>query len=170
MNIFVLDENCTFAAKYHCDKHLSKMILESAQMLSTACRYCGMDVGYKSTHANHPCNKWVRESRSNFIWLWHLVDCLNDEWKHRFGHIKNHKSFEVAMNLPFPNLPNRPLTSFAQAMPDRFKTNNSVIAYRNYYKFKKYKFQQKNMWKYTKREEPLWLQNSIYLDEELFDI
>ena len=38
MNIFVLDKNPIKAAQQHCDKHVVKMILESAQMLSTAHR------------------------------------------------------------------------------------------------------------------------------------
>ena len=38
MNIFVLDEDPTIAAQMQCDKHVVKMIVESAQMLSTAHR------------------------------------------------------------------------------------------------------------------------------------
>jgi len=35
MNIFVLDQDIDKCAEYHVDKHVSKMILESAQMLCT---------------------------------------------------------------------------------------------------------------------------------------
>ena len=38
MNIFVLDQDTTQAAQLQCDKHVVKMIVESAQMLSTAHR------------------------------------------------------------------------------------------------------------------------------------
>ena len=38
MNIFVLDKDPHIAAQMHCDKHVPKMIVESAQMLSTAHR------------------------------------------------------------------------------------------------------------------------------------
>ena len=38
MNIFVLDENPITAAQMHCDKHVVKMVLEYAQILSTAHR------------------------------------------------------------------------------------------------------------------------------------
>ncbi len=38
MNIFYRDNSPALAAKYHNDKHVVKMILESAQMLSTAHR------------------------------------------------------------------------------------------------------------------------------------
>jgi hypothetical protein len=35
MNIFALDESPMFAAQFHCDKHVVKMVLETAQILST---------------------------------------------------------------------------------------------------------------------------------------
>ena len=38
MNIFVLDTDPVTAAQLQCDKHVVKMIVESAQMLSTAHR------------------------------------------------------------------------------------------------------------------------------------
>ena len=38
MNIFYLDTNPALCAEYHCDKHVVKMIIEYAQMLSTAHR------------------------------------------------------------------------------------------------------------------------------------
>jgi hypothetical protein len=38
MNIFYLDKDPIKAAEYSCDKHVVKMILESAQMLCTAHR------------------------------------------------------------------------------------------------------------------------------------
>ena len=59
MNIFVLDQNIEKCAKYHCDKHVIKMILESAQMLSSVVRIQGFDIGYKLTHKNHPCSIWA---------------------------------------------------------------------------------------------------------------
>lgn len=68
MNIFVLDSDPEIAAKYHTDKHVIKMILESAQMMSTVVRYVGLDAGYKSTHLNHPCTIWARTSLSNWLW------------------------------------------------------------------------------------------------------
>ena len=57
MNIFYLDKDPQQAAKYHCDKHVVKMILESAQMLCTVVNEIsgGQVTPYKSTHKNHPC-------------------------------------------------------------------------------------------------------------------
>ena len=133
MNIFVLDTNPKLCAQYHCDKHVVKMILESAQMLSTANRGVGLDEGYKATHVNHPCNKWLRESLANWYWLRDLTYELHTEWKYRYGHpeSKTHKSFDVVCNLSVPNLPDIEMTDFALAMPDEYKTNDPVESYRN---------------------------------------
>ena len=82
MNIFYLDEDPVLAAQMHCDKHVVKMILESAQLLSTAHLLIDGDELaderglYKATHKNHPSSKWVRDSSENYEWLWNLFDQL----------------------------------------------------------------------------------------------
>ena len=134
MNIFILDYSPEMAARYHCDRHVPKMILESAQMLSTV-----LDGPYKPTHKNHPCTLWVAESRSNAAWLWSLARHLNEEYKRRFGHTKNHKSWDVIASLEpalHSSLPDEYMTPFAQAMPDEYKNDDAVLAYRAYYRSK----------------------------------
>ena len=72
MNIFVLDDDPKTCAMYHCDKHVVKMILETAQMICTTHHLIGSydyDIPYKSTHINHPCNRWLRDSVENYNWL-----------------------------------------------------------------------------------------------------
>ncbi len=133
MNIFILDIDIEKCASYYNDRHCVKMILESAQMLSTACRLNGIDAGYKATHKNHPCNIWTRHSRSNWLWLRDLVFALNAEWRNRFDHSYNHKSFGVVKKLPIPNIKDIGLTPFALAMPEGYKQKNAVSSYRNYY-------------------------------------
>jgi len=133
MNIFILDTDVEKCAAFHNDRHCVKMILESAQMLSTACRLSGMDVGYKATHQNHPCSKWVRDSIDNWLWLRQLVIHLDKEWRMRYGHKRHHKSYDVVMSLPIPKLPKKGLTKFAQAMPDCLRKEDAVKAYRGYY-------------------------------------
>ena len=82
MNIFYLDEKPLTAARMHCDKHVVKMIIESAQMLSTAHRTLdGNDYAdrmnlYKATHKNHPANIWVRESAENYLCLYNLFTLI----------------------------------------------------------------------------------------------
>lgn len=149
MNIFILDTDKTKCAQYHLDRHVVKMILEYAQLLSTACRHTGLDVGYRSTHINHPCSKWVRESKDNWLWLRDLSTELNREYTHRYG--KSHKSYDVIKSLPVPNLPDKGLTKFALAMPDEYKVSDPVQSYRNYYNGGKVKIA---TWK--NRNKPYW--------------
>lgn len=133
MNIFVLDRDQKKCARYHADKHVVKMILESAQLLSTAVRLSGLDAGYKATHKNHPCALWTRASRANWLWLKDLARELNAEYRFRFRREQNHKSWDVIATLPEPPLPDVGLTPFAQAMPESYRHNNPVTAYRRYY-------------------------------------
>ena len=65
MNIFVLDNDPFKAAEYQCDKHVVKMVLETAQLLCSAHE----TAPYKRTHYNHPCAIWTRSSLSNYMWL-----------------------------------------------------------------------------------------------------
>ncbi len=137
MNIFVLDNNPKTCAEYHCDKHVVKMILETAQMMSTVLRKQGIDAGYKKTHQNHPCTLWLGESLGNWKWLNKMVFWLNEEYKKRYGHDKNHKSFDVIQSLPEPDYTENDLTEFALAMPDSCKKETAVESYRDYYKTEK---------------------------------
>jgi hypothetical protein len=136
MNIFVLDRVAGLAARYHCDKHASKMILETAQILSTVHHLHGAeDVPYRPTHKRHPCVLWAAETRANYFWLWDLGKELGNEFEFRRG--KRHKSSEVIDKLrQAPEAMDRMSTvrtPFAQCMPDEFKDDDAVQAYRNYY-------------------------------------
>ena len=159
MNIFILDKDSSISAKMHFDTHVVKMILESAQILSTICRREGEDIGYKKTHLYHPCTIWAGESLSNWIWLKNFALELNKEYKYRFDHNKNHKSAELILKLPNPNIKDKGLTPFAQAMPDKYKDKEVVKAYRRYYICEKM-----HLLKYTKRRRPKWIEKyKIYI-------
>ena len=93
------------------------------------------DIPYKKTHENHPCSKWLRDSIENYDWLYKMTKALNDEYKYRFNHDVNHKSFDVIESLPVPNIPDVSMTRFARAMPDECKVGNDVVqSYRKYYR------------------------------------
>ena len=89
MNIFYLDKDPVVAAQMMCDKHVVKMILESAQMLSTAHRVLDGDtyankVGlYKMAHKNHPSTIWARSSIENYDWLSGHMQALMKEYTYR---------------------------------------------------------------------------------------
>ena len=157
MNIFVLSTIPRDAAEAHCDKHVVKMILETAQLL-----YCVhwmtnpaalLPTAYRKTHPNHPCAIWARESLANYRWLCELGDCLCKEYTFRYG--KTHKTSAhlewLAENLP--PLPDVPMTPFRMAMPDEFKHEDPVEAYKAYYLGAK-----ERMLKYTRRPPPPFIE------------
>jgi len=151
MNIFYLDNNPKVCAEYHVNSHCVKMILESAQLLSTA-HYIldGSKPGlYKPTHVNHPCAKWVRESESNYIWLFDLLVCLLNEYTYRYGKIhKTSQMIEFLIKPPF-NIPKIGFTKPPSAMPDEYKiSENPVDNYKSYYKLGK---KHLHIWKNRKK-------------------
>ena len=90
MNIFYLDECPDKAARLQYNKHVVKMILESAQMLCTAHHIYGNDwqrdnVPYKQAHLNHPSTMWTRLCRANYMWLYNHMIALGDEYTKRYG-------------------------------------------------------------------------------------
>jgi hypothetical protein len=151
MNIFILDEDIETCARYHVDKHVVKMILESAQLLSGAVRLSGIDAGYRLTHQNHPCSIWTRESLSNWIWLRDLTAALNDEYRFRYCKSINHKSYDIVRDMPQPNIDDIGLTRFQMAMPDEYRTDDVVESYRIYYKQDK-----RDIAAWKNREQPYW--------------
>ena len=136
MNIFYLNNDPKLCAQDHCDKHVVKMILEYAQLMSTCHREYGVDddVLYRSTHKNHPSAIWVRESAHHYDWLHNLWTELNLEYIDRYQKI--HASWE-RLNDVLSNAPDgMPLTSFVdppQCMPDEFKCPSAIDGYRSYY-------------------------------------
>lgn len=161
MNIFYLDSNATKCAKYHFDMHINAMIKESAQMLSTAMwcvdpliaeDYFEIERCYAPiSNINHPSCKWVRESTAHFSWLKKLVIQLNEEKKYRFKS-GDHKSYFIAVNLPVPCIDNNEFTQPPQCMPEYLQTNDSIVAYRQYYM----SIEKNYMAKWTKRNFPKW--------------
>jgi hypothetical protein len=163
MNIFILDWDVKKCTQYHVDKHVVKMILETAQLL------CGVhhvtdevtakyrpstdQVPYKLSHKNHPCAIWARKSLSNYLYLCELGLELSKEYTHRYG--KQHKSEMVILwcIMNKPNIPDIGFTEPAKAMPDEFKVDSVVESYRNYYMGAK-----SDLAAWKNREKPFWFE------------
>ena len=169
MNIFLLHLDPKLAAEHHCDKHVVKMILETAQLL-----YCAHHIldaklieanhiqlpanAYRKTHPNHPCAIWVRESIENYIWLTKLGWYLCKEYQYRYGEQKIHKTESHIcwlMDHPPVCIPNIPGTPFRLAMPPEYKRDDPVEAYRTYYKESKMNI--RKIVAYTRRPPPAFL-------------
>ena len=139
MNIFYLDKCPVKAAQVQYNKHVVKMILESAQMLCTAhhCygdKYQVENVPYKQAHLNHPSTVWTRRSKSTYMWLYNHMIALGDEYKKRYG--KTHLSITKCKDflaVPPRHIQGDDWCQPPQAMPDEYKDKCSIKAYWNYY-------------------------------------
>jgi hypothetical protein len=153
MNIFILEHDPVRSAQSQCDKHVVKMILETAQMLCTIAHRQGFDAPYRATHSKHPCTIWAGESRENWDWLIKHGLALCEEYTERYGKIhKSRQHIEWCKSLN-AGLPSKGLSPFAQAMPVQYKDKCAVTAYRAYYKGEKSGFA---TWK---RNKPKWWTN-----------
>jgi hypothetical protein len=160
MNIFFLDYDVKKCAEDHCDKHVVKMILETAQLL------CGVhhateqeipNVPYKLSHKNHPCAIWSRQSLTNYLYLCELGLELCYEYTKRYG--KTHKSQQVIEWCieNKPEIVDLGFTDPPKAMPDEYKVDDVVQSYRNYYIGDKLKFA-----KWKTGHIPSWMED-IYV-------
>lgn len=160
MNIFFLSDDPYEAAEMQADKHVVKMILESAQLLSTAHRILDGDPlpdhrdekFYRATHHNHPSAKWCRESVQNYNWLVDHFDGLLKEYTHRYS--KKHACTRLLYDLQSPPLALKDYdwTTPPSCMPEEFKVGSFVDNYREYYRKSK-----SHLHKWTNREPPDWL-------------
>jgi len=184
MNIFVLHEDPVVAAQLQCDKHVVKMIVESAQMLSTAHRILDgtvqiapsksgkrmvkhyrlfedpeMDqILYKAVHHKHPCTVWTMESADNYLWHWRHFEALCEEYTYRYGKVHATSLLKSPLwTLPhnIPMIKKTPFKLAMQSNPECMFPEDPVRSYRMFYQTKQDRF--KMTW--TKRDQPWWFNN-----------
>ena len=140
------------AAQIQYNKHVVKMILESAQMLCTAhhhyaelLEYKPDYVPYKKAHYNHPSTIWCRQNARQYYWLYNHMLALGDEYTKRYGktHLTITKCKEPLNLCPF-GMPNGKFIQPPQAMPDIFKRDCAIHAYWLYYVYDKAHIYNKN--------------------------
>lgn len=163
MNIFALDVDPESAAQFACDSHVCKMILESAQIMSTAhwladCSTAeslyGLSAIYAPTHPSHPSVLWASQSLANWQWLREHALALSDERLWRFPLYNHHNSTAIAYHMPEPEMPDRGLTRFAVGFKSKLDPPDDPIkAYRNYYMTEK-----RHLAEWTRRGAPAWWQ------------
>lgn len=175
MNIFYLDHNPTVCAEMHNDRHCVKMVVEYAQLLSTAHRVLDGEpfvfhtgkktvmrwklpddrdtTIYQAAHVKHPSAIWTRERSGNYLWLYNMFKALLDEYTYRYN--KQHKTSELIE--PLSKLPNKIADNYftepTPAMPDQYKVKgSSIVSYHKYYKYGK-----EHLAKWSKRPIPAFL-------------
>lgn len=178
MNVFFLSRDPQQSATWLVDRHVIKMILESAQMLATAHRIFDSSFGMmssrtdlpKATHKNHPCSVWARQTSANYLWLANHAIALSDEYTFRYDKLHKYKINGLldwlANNLPSGLLyTGESITVPAVAMPEEYKRQNVTIKlveklYRHYYANKK-----SHLHSWKKRNPPEWINE--YKDAEI---
>ena len=144
MNLFYLDLDPKLAARAHNDRHVVKMILETAQLLSTAHHFLDGPETARSrvpailrpTHVNHPCALWIRASSSNYAWARLLMDYLLEEHRERYPDSRPHAltSLSYSLRLRPLGLPVGALTEPVQVVAPCCHRSSPVEAYRAYYR------------------------------------
>lgn len=174
MNLFLLHKNLKICARQHCDKHVVKMILELAQMLSTAWwvlnpelaeKYHKKGYIYRKAHVNHPITIWTREHINNYDVVCDLAYELTKEYTYRYG--KTHKTTSkiLFMRRYFPkNISiedRKELGGYWNTTPpkqcfgvgnDHLKDDDVIRGYRNYYNESK-----RHIHSWKKRKIPAWI-------------
>lgn len=184
MNIFYLDSSPELCAQCHTDKHVVKMILEYAQLLSTAHRvldgkewtelsssgrkqkvYILLDGTfdshlYKATHINHPSARWVRNSIHNYGFLFQLWVNLLNEYTYRYGKVhKSARLFDLLSYTPFSINKTIEFSEPWRAIPDEYRISScvddyTVKSYRAYYNGEK-----SHLFKWKFRNIPDWVES-----------
>jgi hypothetical protein len=143
MNIFLLDLDPKVSARYLCNEHVVKMVLESGQMLSTAHQLESdyTDGLYKAAHVNHPSTIWTRESIGNYLWHYEYFCCMAEEYEERYGkqHL-THLLLQSRLSIPPEKITKKERTPIPLCMPDKYKQDDLVQAYRSFYIGEKLKF------------------------------
>lgn len=185
MNRFRIEETPKKSAESHCDKHVPKMVVEEAQMLSTAHRMLDgtielrpsksgkrmvkywkldddrEDVLYKAVHMNHPCTIWSRQTKGNYLWAYELFVALCDEYSYRYGriHLTDHL-LRWDLKEPPKNIDqSMEVTPFPLAMgsnPECMFPEDPIKSYRLFYQTKQDRFDM--VW--SKRPVPGWFSYS----------
>lgn len=176
MNIFYLDNDTTENAKLHVDKHVVKMILEYAQLLSTAHRVIDGNLLtaygekgrkteiwrlpddrqttlYKATHINHPSAIWARKSDSNYKWLYQMLASLCTEYTYRYSKVHSTERLLPLLSKVPSKIAVGIFTEPSVAMPEEYVVEgDSLSSYRRYYREGK-----KKLWGWKGRDVPDWL-------------
>ena len=188
MNIFYLDSDPKTCAQMHCDKHVVKMIIEYAQLLSTAHRVIdgeeytdktanGRNIKrwrlndtreqslYKATHINHPSAIWCRENIQNYNWLYQLFHELCHEYTYRYGKVHACAKLLDELRSPPVNIKFGDFFAPTPAMPGELKVvaKNPIVGrkYDVLASYKNYYIQEKASFaKWKNRNTPEWFVNA----------
>ena len=186
MNIFYVNSDPEVAARSMVDRHVVKMILETAQLLSTAHRvidgeeYVGQSqsgrkakrwrlsgnvdaIMYAATHINHPSAVWVRENSANYNWLYDHLLALGREYTHRYGrtHLTIDKLGDILKDAPENIEQSNVMTKMPSCMDKQYIVDvDPIINYRNYYNYGK-----TDLLRWSNRPPPQWIDGTVIVTD-----
>jgi hypothetical protein len=186
MNIFYVNSDPEVAARSMVDRHVVKMILETAQLLSTAHRvidgeeYVGQSqsgrkakrwrlsgnadaIMYAATHINHPSAVWVRENSANYIWLYDHLLALGREYTYRYGrtHLTIDKLKDILKDAPENIEQSNVMTKMPSCMDKQYIVSlDPIINYRNYYNYGK-----TDLLRWSNRPPPQWIDGTVIMTD-----
>jgi hypothetical protein len=186
MNIFYTDYDPEVAARSMVDRHVVKMILETAQLLSTAHRvidgeeYVGQSqsgrkakrwrlsgnadtIMYSATHINHPSAVWVRENSANYNWLYDHLLALGREYTYRYGrtHLTIDKLKDILKDAPENITQSRVMSKMPSCMDKQYIVSlDPITNYRNYYNYGK-----TDLLRWSNRPPPQWIDGTIIMTD-----
>jgi len=162
MNVFWLDHDPEQSARWHADKHVTKMCVEYAQVLSTAAHIGGF---YDESRMYEPIpnnnkklHEWAAESADNFVRLLKMAKELGQEFERRYG--KSHASYNDVISRIDASDVRIDWTGFTTpplSMPDYCITDGDYVdSYRSYYNHGK-------DWEmcWTGRDVPPWYSTEV---------
>ena len=186
MNIFYVNSDPEVAARSMVDRHVVKMILETAQLLSTAHRvidgeeYVGQSqsgrkakrwrlsgnvdaIMYAATHINHPSAVWVRENSANYAWLYDHLLALGREYTHRYGrtHLTIDKLKDILKDSPQNIKQSNVMTKMPSCMDKQYIVSlDPITNYRNYYNYGK-----TDLLRWSNRTPPQWIDGTVIMTD-----
>ncbi len=186
MNIFYVNSDPEVAARSMVDRHVVKMILETAQLLSTAHRvidgeeYVGQSqsghkakrwklsgnadaIMYAATHINHPSAVWVRENSANYNWLYDHLLALGREYTYRYGrtHLTIDKLKDILEDAPENIEQSNVMTKMPSCMDKQYIVSlDPIINYRNYYNYGK-----TDLLRWSNRPPPQWIDGTVIMTD-----
>jgi hypothetical protein len=170
MNLFFISRDPKKCAKYQTDAHVCKMPTETAQILCNVLFIHNHPTPWKEFNPKHTIVRWANLSKANWMWTYRLGIELCKEYTYRYGKVHKAESIIKSLECP-PELPDVPFSDPYLAMPDEYKSTNSLNSYRRFYFYGKRRmfFLVNGEWRWKKRKLPKFMIRYLIRDGHFKD-
>lgn len=133
MNVFCSNPDPVLSAKVLADRHVVKMCVETAQILSTALRARGQnhDGLYRPAYVKHPCCLIAAENDAYFQYALQHGLALCAEYTRRYSRTHAAEQVLTLISSVWPHADYLDL-KIPLAMPDEYKSDDPYESYRVY--------------------------------------